>query len=174
MKKTIIYATIASALVLTGCTSTEDMADNHAANTTLTADVEQSNDATRTYLNYDETSKNYDVIWESADDIGVYDPSLSKFQNFSLLKGSGAKRADFGGYLSTKPSTYKAFYPYSIVSSKSDAAAFTLPATQVYRNEGKGHTSDQHVIGQGMWPAYCEGTAERLSFKNLCGPSAST
>ena len=170
MKKTIIYATIASALVLAGCTSTEDMADNHAPNTTLTADVEQSDDATRTYLgNYDATNKSYDVLWEGNDHIGIYDEGQTKFQNFTLFKGADATRAGFSGYLSVKPATYKAFYPYSIVSSSPNAATVTLPTEQTYRNEGADHTASQHVIAQNMWPAYSESTAEPLPFKNLCG-----
>lgn len=166
MKKLFIYASMACAIVLSGCSSMDDMG-SQAPNTTLSADVETSAE-TRTYLgNYDGATQNYSVLWESADHIGVYDAGTWK--DFTITNGIGATRATFSGNLSAVPSTYKAFYPYSIVSGSSDAATITLPATQTYRNEGTDHDASQHVIGQNMWPAYSEYSSQPLPFKNLCG-----
>jgi hypothetical protein len=167
MKNIFIYASIAVAMVLCGCSTSEDVTDGHAPNTTLTADVENSA-YTRTYLgNYNETDKNYDVLWEADDHIGVWDNNA--WRDFTLYNGIGKTRADFSGYLSTAATTYKAFYPYSILSGSTAANQITLPASQAYRNEGTDHTTTQHVIAQNMWPAYSESTTTPLPFKNLCG-----
>ena len=168
MKKLYFYPAIACVMLVAGCTSSENLDNSPTSNMTLSADVEQSDDATRTYLgNYDATTKSYDVLWEANDKIGIW--NNSSWSEFTLTGGMDKTRAQFSGTLSAVPTTYYAFYPSSILSGSTDKASLTLPATQTYRNEGTDHTTSQKVIAQDMWPAYSEYATQPLPFKNLCG-----
>ena len=167
MKKLYFYPVIACAMIMAGCTSSEDFSNSPVANMTLSADVETNTDAsTRMYLgNYDATNKQYDVLWETNDKIGVWNSST--WSEFTLTGGMDKTRAQFSGTLSAVPTTYYAFYPSSILSASTDKASFTLPSTQTYRNAGKDNQTK--VLDQNMWPAYSESATQPLPFKNLCG-----
>jgi len=166
MRKLYFYPVIACAMMMAGCTSSENLDNSPAANMTLSADVETSTDAgTRMYLgNYDATNKQYDVLWEANDKIGIW--NSSSWSEFTLTGGMDKTRAQFSGTLSAVPTTYYAFYPSSIVSS-TDKASITLSSAQTYRNAGKDNQTK--VLGQNMWPAYSESATQPLPFKNLCG-----
>ena len=159
MKKFFVFAALA-AFALTSCEQKIDVpaviptpGSSESTGLVFTATTESS--ATKTALS--ENGGNYDVVWQSGDQITIVDgaatPNVGKYTTtsttteatFTFVPESGTEAA---------ASPFKAWYPASIYND----ATPTLPATQNY--------VEGNISGA---PMFASSSTTSLKFKNLGG-----
>ena len=100
----------------------------------------------------------YKVLWTAEDRIGVYADNATEPALFRLVSGEGAETAEFSGPI--QGTRYQAVYPWSIAGKVEDESiSIVLPEEQDYSTG---------TFAPGSFPMIASGTADRLSFKNLC------
>ena len=152
MKKSIYIVLAIAALALQACQLIEE-----SFKIGLTATMEPTAIATKTSLSPTGTS-GYDVLWSTGDKIGVYIDGATAPTPFTLTSGAGTTTASFSG--EGIGSNYLAFYPQSMLSSRSgNTLNITIPSEQTYVPGS---------FDEDTYPMVASSGSPQLQFRNIC------
>lgn len=170
MNKIYSIISLLVAVFFTAACTDESVRPDSSSAVETTLVIEATPSATRTALDANGTT----VIWQSSDQIAVYDYVSAK-RNFAASEIEG-NRAKFSGKVSSKQPNFMAVYPYTLAAdnlSSGNVLSATLPATQTAVSDGFPlcSLSDDYVAGNisvARGERNLDGSPSDVTFHNVC------
>ena len=145
--RTATFISIVALLSLASCQKEE------GGKVLFTGSIEKATIDSKTSIQIDNATNEGKVIWESGDQVAIYDQGVS--YTLQAVPTGDYTTADFTGDATPSGGPYYAIYPADIATG---SASITLPAEQ-------NCTDGTHFTA----PMYAYSTTSKLTFKNLCG-----
>ena len=145
--RTATFMSVVALLSLASCQKEDN------AKVLFTGSIEKAAVNGKTSIQIDNATNEGKVIWESGDQVAIYDQGVS--YTLEAVPTGDNTTADFTGDATPAGGPYCAIYPADIATG---STSITLPAEQTCSN-GTHFTA----------PMYAYSTTSNLVFKNLCG-----
>ncbi len=172
MKRVIIETVVAAAAMLSACQTVEQpktAVDVEKETVLFTATLGPE---TRTYIEYDDSSKVYKTRWAEGDDIFIMarqEDGTYSTENGYLVDGVGTSAATFSGSLISDH--YIAYYGYCWYNR---GTGMIKPNMQQYQgiqevyNDATGEWEARDSFADYLFPMYAVSDDTSFEFKNLC------